>query len=73
MEFTLREGESFIKLGQLLKACGLAENGGHAKEIVLEGRVEVNGQVCLQRGKKISGGDSVTLGESSITVKQSKA
>lgn len=43
----------FIKLDSFLKFCGVAETGGHAKEIILEGAVKVNGEVCLQRGKKI--------------------
>lgn len=59
----------FIKLDQFLKFCGLAETGGHAKEIVLEGAVAVNGQVCMQRGKKLVPGDVVTVDEYRIIVK----
>ena len=40
---------AFIKLDQFLKFCGLAETGGHAKEIVAEGVVSVNGEICMQR------------------------
>jgi ribosome-associated protein len=43
----------FIKLDALLKFAGIAETGGDAKNIILEGEVGVNGQACLQRGKKI--------------------
>ena len=42
----------FIRLDQMLKFCGLAETGGHAKEIVEEGVCKVNGAICIQRGKK---------------------
>ena len=45
----------FIKLDQFLKFVGIAETGGHSKEIVLEGAVKVNGEVCTQRGKKLRG------------------
>ena len=43
----------YIKLDQLLKLVGIAETGGHAKEIVLEGACIVNGEVCTQRGRKL--------------------
>ncbi len=59
----------FIKLDQFLKFCGLAETGGHAKEIILEGAVSVNGQLCVQRGKKLVPGDVVTVDEYRIVVK----
>ena len=34
----------FIKLDSLLKFANLVETGGIAKEIILEGRVKVNGE-----------------------------
>ncbi len=51
----------FIRLDQLLKYCGLAETGGHAKEIVAEGVVYLNGEQCLMRGKKIRAGDVIQV------------
>lgn len=51
----------YIKLDQLLKFSGIAENGGMAKEMILDGAVTVNGEVCLMRGKKIRSGDDVTV------------
>lgn len=51
--------EDYIKLGQALKAAGLAETGVDAKLAVLEGLVKVNGQVEMQRGKKLVAGDMV--------------
>ena len=45
--------DEFIKLGQALKACGLVESGVDAKIAIQNGLVEVNGQVELQRGKKL--------------------
>jgi ribosome-associated protein len=50
--------EEYIKLGQALKAARLVSSGVEAKMMVLDGRVKVNGEVCLQRGKKLVGGDS---------------
>lgn len=51
----------FIKLDSFLKFCGAAETGGQAKELVLAGRVLVNGEVCAMRGKKLRSGDTVTV------------
>lgn len=51
----------YIRLDQLLKYCGLAETGGHAKEIIADGVVFVNGESCLMRGKKIRPGDIITV------------
>ena len=59
----------FIKLDQFLKFCGIAETGGHAKEIVAEGVVFVNGELCLQRGKKLRPGDEVVVDDYKILVK----
>ena len=47
----------FIKLDAALKFCGIAETGGHAKILIEEEKVRVNGEVCTQRGKKLHPGD----------------
>lgn len=51
----------YIKLDQLLKFSGISENGSMAKEMILDGIVRVNGEVCLMRGKKIRTGDIVSV------------
>ena len=48
----------FIKLDAALKFCGIAETGGHAKELVEKGAVRVNGEVVTSRGKKLYPGDN---------------
>lgn len=53
----------FIKLDSLLKFAGLTETGGNAKEVIAEGRITVNGEVCTIRGKKIFPGDTVGVPE----------
>ncbi len=62
----------YIKLDQLLKFTGLAEHGAMAKEMILDEIVSVNGGICTMRGKKIRGGDVVTVefedGTAEITV-----
>lgn len=49
----------FIKLDQFLKFANAVESGGMAKEVILNGEVRVNGEVCLERGKKLRAGDRV--------------
>ena len=59
----------YIKLEALLKYAGLAENGGEAKLLIQDGQVSVNGQVCTMRGKKLRGGDTVTLEGRTVLVR----
>lgn len=58
---TIRITTEFIKLQDLMKLAGLAATGGEAKVLILDGQVSVGGEVCLQRGKKIRPGDTVTF------------
>lgn len=51
----------YIKLDQLLKFSGMAENGAGAKEMILDGIVLFNGEVCTMRGKKVRPGDVVAI------------
>ena len=49
----------FIKLQDALKYANLVYSGGEAKQLILEGQVKVNGEVCQMRGKKLYPGDTV--------------
>lgn len=51
----------YIKLDQLLKFTSLVQTGGEAKQVIAEGLVKYNGEICTQRGKKIRKGDIVEL------------
>lgn len=53
----------FIKLQQLLKLAGLADQGSDAKIYITNGFVTVNGVVVTERGKKIYPGDVVVYKE----------
>jgi len=48
----------FIRLDSALKLVDIAGTGGISKMIIQDGAVKVNGEVCLQRGKKLRAGDS---------------
>ncbi len=58
----------YIKLQDLLKFASLVSTGGEAKLSVAAGEVTVNGQVCLQRGRKIRPGDAVGFRGRELTV-----
>ena len=45
--------DEYIRLCDALKFAGIAETGGIAKLMILDGEVKVNGEVCLQKGKKL--------------------
>ncbi len=61
--------DEFIKLDSLLKFAGVTETGGIAKEIITDGKVKVNGEVCLMRGKKIRSGDSIVIDEIELEIR----
>ena len=62
--------EDFIKLGQALKAANLVESGVDAKFVIQDGLVKVNGEVCLQRGKKLVSGDIVEFDGETIKIEE---
>ncbi|MEJ8555361.1 S4 domain-containing protein YaaA [Tepidibacter sp. Z1-5] len=51
----------FIKLDQLMKLADMVGSGGHAKSMIQDGEVKVNGKVEYQRGKKIRSNDVVEV------------
>lgn len=57
-----------IRLGQFLKLANLVESGGHAKEVIAAGEVQVNGEVVTSRGFSLVDADVVHLAGTSATV-----
>ena len=60
----------YIKLDAFLKFCGAVGTGGEAKNRIAAGEVTVNGEACLQRGRKLRGGDVVEIGADTFRVAQ---
>lgn len=58
----------FIRLDQLLKYASIVNTGGEAKVLIQEGQIKVNGEIILQRGKKIRNGDIVEKDDIKIKV-----
>ncbi len=51
----------FIKLQDFLKFANAVESGGMAKNMIVNEEVQVNGETCTMRGKKLRPGDVVTF------------
>ncbi|MEG0912366.1 MAG: RNA-binding S4 domain-containing protein [Oscillospiraceae bacterium] len=51
----------YITVAQFLKFSGAVMSGGEAKEYILNGNVKLNGEVCEMRGKKLHGGEIISL------------
>ncbi len=58
----------FIKLDQLLKYVGACSSGTDAKYFITEGKVKVNNEVELRRGRKLRTGDIISINNSSYEV-----
>lgn len=60
--------DEYIKLGQALKLAGLVGSGVEAKVMIQDGQVLVNGQVELQRGKKLHNGDIISFNGEEVQI-----
>ena len=65
---TIEIRDEFIKLGQALKLAGLVDSGVMAKDVILDGLVEVNGKVETRRGRKLYDGDKVSFDGEEIQI-----
>ena len=54
-------GTEFIKLESAMKLANIIPSGGTAKMVIQDGLVEVNGEVCTMRGKKLYAGDQFSF------------
>lgn len=64
--FHLRE--DYVELCNLLKLAGLADSGGHGKQMVAEGKVRVDGQPESRKTAKIRAGQQVDCAGVRISV-----
>ncbi len=62
----------FIKLDAALKFSALVGSGGEAKKVISDGLVGVNGETCLQRGKKLYPGDVISFCGAQLQIEQMK-
>lgn len=57
----------YIRLQDLMKLADMVSSGGEAKQLIQDGQVSVNGEPCLQRGRKLRPGDTVAYGGRTCT------
>lgn len=58
----------FIKLQDAMKYANIVYSGGEAKQMILDGTVNVNGEACTMRGKKLYPGDTFTFNGQSYLI-----
>ncbi len=66
--FTLKEGSEFIELNKLLKLKSIAQTGGHAKIMISNGEVALNGKIEYQIRKKLKPGDVVKIDDLTLII-----
>ncbi len=66
--FKLKEGQPFIPLNKLLQIIGIAQTGGHAKIIIQNKEVKVNGIVETRVRNKLVKSDLIKVGDYSIKI-----
>jgi len=60
--------DEMIRLGQLLKLAGLAEDGIQAKQLIEDGLVKVNGEIEERRGRQLHPGDIVSVNGEAVRI-----
>ena len=68
--FQLRPNDEFIELIKLLQIQNIAQTGGHAKIIIENEEVKVNGAVELRKRNKLRDGDVIEVEGQKITIKK---
>lgn len=66
--FPIQIRDESIRLGQLLKLASLAEDGIHAKQLIEDGQVLVNGKIETRRGAQMRNGDTISVHGESVVV-----
>jgi ribosome-associated protein len=68
VEQSIEISGDMIRLGQLLKLAGAAAGGSEAKALIADGRVSVNGEPELRRGRQLHPGDVVRIGSDELRI-----
>jgi len=68
MEIDFAITGDFIELIKLLKVTAMAENGGHAKLLVDDNLIKVNGVIETRKRAKLKPGDKIECPNGTITL-----
>ena len=66
--FELQSGQPYIELNKLLKIMQLAQTGGHAKIMIQNGEVMVNGAIDTRVRKKLVKSDQIKVDDQLIKI-----
>lgn len=66
--FKLKEGQAYVQLNNLLQILQFAQTGGHAKIMIRQQEVIVNGQTETRVRKKLSASDEIQVGDHFIKI-----
>ena len=66
--FKLKEGQPYIELNKLLKIMQLAQTGGHAKIMIQNEEVIVNGVIETRVRKKLVKSDQIVVDDQHIKI-----
>jgi len=66
--FELKNGQEYIPLNKLLQVLGIAQTGGHAKIMIQNNEVFVNGTVETRVRNKLVKGAEIVVGDYLITI-----
>ena len=67
MKFSL-QGREYIELNKLLKFLNIAESGGFANQMIMDGVVLLNGEVETRKRCKLRSGDVVSIDGEDIQI-----
>ncbi|MFA6601103.1 MAG: RNA-binding S4 domain-containing protein [Candidatus Omnitrophota bacterium] len=67
-EISFKLSTDSIELCRLLKATGLCESGGAAKQVITAGEVCVNGRVEIRKAFQVRSGDRVEYAGAAVLV-----
>lgn len=65
-DFVLKD--DYIELVRLIKLLGIADTGGHAKLLIEQGEVRLNGQAEMRKRAKLRAGDEVEISGRKIKI-----
>jgi len=66
--FQLAEGQEYIQLNNLLKLLQIAQTGGHAKILIQNEEVKLNGEVETRVRKKLYKSDFIEVENFSVKI-----
>ena len=61
-----------VLVQRITRPSGARLRGGEAKLLIQNGQVQVNGEACTMRGKKLRAGDTVTLDGRTVAIGQGR-